>query len=88
MDELKDVNARLARIESLLDNDPGTGRPGMYQMITQHQQVSLNHEKRLGKLETGRKFDRWLYTGGGAVGGGGFVYVLKIAIAKLNAFLF
>lgn len=77
---------RLSRIESILDNDSGTGRLGLYQ--EQQQMKAEMHEirKRVQKVEEAQRFDKWRYS---AIAGalGAFLATgskwLLAAIAKL-----
>ena len=65
------LTQRLARIESILDNDTGTGRLGLYQ--EQQQMKAEMHEikKRVQKVEEAQRFDKWRYSAiAGAVGAG------------------
>lgn len=79
---------RLGRIESILDNDSGTGRLGLYQ--EQQQMKAEMHEikRRVQKVEEAQRFDKWRYTMvGGAVGAallGGF----KAALAFLSKIMY
>ena len=78
---LQQINNRLARVESLLDNDSGTGRMGMYQeqialkKYVQSVDVKLTEEikavtARVDTIEEAQRFDKWRFTAiGGAIGG-------------------
>jgi hypothetical protein len=61
-----DTSKRLIRIESLLDNDSGTGRPGLYQEVQETKKTVESFEKRLKNVEQAQLLDKWRYS---AVGG-------------------
>ena len=82
------LSQRLSRIESILDNDTGTGRLGLYQ--EQQQMKAEMHEikRRVQKVEEAQRFDKWRYSMvAGAIGAaiaGGF----KAGLAFLSKIVF
>lgn len=86
--KLDNLTDEVKRLSSLIDNDPKSGRPGMYQILLKHEERLDGIEDDIQEIRDKRRYQAWLLTGGGAVGGGAFVLFLKSIGAKLLQFLF
>ena len=53
------IQREQARFSSLMDNDSGTGRQGLYQEMQSIKKHVKSVEERVGKLEEQRKYDNW-----------------------------
>lgn len=76
------------RILWYLEDDPTTGRKGLYSMITSLQNDHKVLLDRVQKVEEAQRFDKWRYTAVGGVVGGGSFALLKWFLAKLSIVIF
>lgn len=72
------LEEKVDKILSYIEDDPSTGREGLYKMLTNVQSEVKDLEGRVKDVEEKQKYVLWKVGGTGITIGGAFIYILKL----------
>lgn len=82
------LSSNVEEVMLLIYNNQKTGQPGIHQILDKYGGRIERVEQEIRDIKEKGRYHAWLLTGGGAVGGGAFVLIIKSAGAKILQLLF